>query len=87
MKRAHRIAASLLALAAFWPLQAQADARHDAYLKAAQAFVAQHRLPDGETIDKNDIDGSFSGKLVPGNGVFAQLLLAEGIPVRTEEDL
>ena len=32
-------------------------------------------------------DGSFSGKLVPGNGVFAQLLLAEGIPVRTEEDL
>ena len=61
MKRAHRIAASLLALAAFWPLQAQADARHDAYLKAAQAFVAQHRLPDGETIDKNDIDGSFSG--------------------------
>ncbi len=61
MKRAHRIAAaSLLALAAFWPLQAQADARHDAYLKAAQAFVAQHRLPDGETIDKNDIDGSFA---------------------------
>ena len=32
-------------------------------------------------------DGSFSGRLVRGNGVFAEMLLAEGIPVRTEENL
>ena len=32
-------------------------------------------------------DGSFTGALVAGNGVFAQLLLDAGLPVRTEEDL
>ena len=32
-------------------------------------------------------DGSFTGRLVEGNGVFAELLLARGIPVRTEEEL
>ena len=32
-------------------------------------------------------DGSFSRTLTEGNGVFAELLLAAGIPVRTEEDL
>ena len=32
-------------------------------------------------------DGSFSGTLVAGNGIFADLLLAHGIPVHTEEDL
>ena len=32
-------------------------------------------------------DGSFSGKLIVGNGVFADLLLEHDIPVRTEEDL
>ena len=31
-------------------------------------------------------DGSFSGTLKPGNGVFAQRLIDEGIPVYTEED-
>ena len=31
-------------------------------------------------------DGSFSGTLKPGNGVFAQKLVNEGIPVYTEED-
>ena len=31
-------------------------------------------------------DGSFSGTLKPGNGVFAQKLVNEGIPVFTEED-
>ena len=30
-------------------------------------------------------DGSFTGRLVPGNGVFAQMLLDAGIPVMTEE--
>jgi uncharacterized protein YbbK (DUF523 family) len=29
-------------------------------------------------------DGSFSGRLTEGNGVFADLLRTEGIPVRTE---
>ena len=31
-------------------------------------------------------DGSFAGKRVPGNGVFAQMLLDAGIPVMTEEE-
>ena len=31
-------------------------------------------------------DGTFTGLLVPGNGLFAALLLAHGIPVRTELD-
>lgn len=32
-------------------------------------------------------DGSFTGALVVGNGVLAELLLERGIPVRTEEEL
>ena len=32
-------------------------------------------------------DGGFCGRLVSGDGVFAALLKAAGIPVRTEEDL
>ena len=32
-------------------------------------------------------DGTFSRKLIEGNGVFAEMLLARGIPVRTELDL
>ena len=31
-------------------------------------------------------DGSFTGARVAGNGIFAQLLLDAGIPVRTEEE-
>ena len=31
-------------------------------------------------------DGSFTGTLVPGNGIFAQMLLEAGVPVMTEED-
>ena len=56
MKRLHHAATiSLLALAAFWPAQAQADARHETYLKTAKAFVELHRLPDGEAIASEDI--------------------------------
>ena len=32
-------------------------------------------------------DGSFSGTLIPGDGVTAQLLKQRGIPVWTEEDI
>lgn len=32
-------------------------------------------------------DGSFTGALVPGDGVFSELLLAVGIAVHTEEEL
>lgn len=32
-------------------------------------------------------DGSFTGKLIPGNGVTAALLMESGIPVFTEEEL
>jgi len=31
-------------------------------------------------------DGSFTGTLVPGSGIFAQMLLDAGIPVMTEEE-
>lgn len=32
-------------------------------------------------------DGTFSGKRIPGNGLFTELLLRHGITVRSEEDL
>jgi len=32
-------------------------------------------------------DGTFSGKVIPGDGVFAALCRQEGISLRTEEDL
>lgn len=32
-------------------------------------------------------DGTFAGTRIPGNGVFADLLLENGITVRSEEDL
>ena len=31
-------------------------------------------------------DGTFSGTKIPGNGVFAEMLIKAGIPVRTEKD-
>ncbi|MCR5815185.1 MAG: hypothetical protein K6G15_11950 [Desulfovibrio sp.] len=37
-----------------------ADARHSAYLKAAQAFLEQHMLPNGEAIDKDELGGNFA---------------------------
>lgn len=35
----------------------------------------------------NIYDGSFSGKIIPGDGIFAALLKAKGIEVLSEEDL
>ena len=32
-------------------------------------------------------DGTFSGKLIPGNGVFAQMLIDNGIKVMTAQEL
>ncbi len=32
-------------------------------------------------------DGTFTGTLIPGNGVTAELFLQNGIPVKTENDL
>ncbi len=32
-------------------------------------------------------DGSFTGKVIPGQGVFAQLLCQHGLPVYAEEDI
>ena len=39
---------------------AAADARHAAFLKAARAFVVDHKFPDGEAIDKDTIDDDFA---------------------------
>ena len=39
---------------------ALADARQDAFIKAARAFVQDHKFPDGEVITKDDIDDDFA---------------------------
>ncbi len=39
---------------------ATADARHDAYMKAARAFVVDHKLPDGEDIMPEDVTEDFA---------------------------
>ena len=36
------------------------DARREAYLKAARAFVEEHKFPDGNTIEKEDIMEDFA---------------------------
>jgi uncharacterized protein YecT (DUF1311 family) len=38
-----------------------ADARHAAYMKAAQTFVEKHELPNGWKIDNEDITEDFAG--------------------------
>jgi len=48
-----------------------------AVLKARSPSCGRHRI----------YDGSFSGRLVEGQGVFAEYLLERGFDVRTEEDL
>ena len=54
---------TLAALAALCAAPAMADARHDAYMKTARAFVEEHKLPDGEDINAEDLNlglGDFS---------------------------
>lgn len=54
-------------------------------LTRCQAAVLKSRSP---SCGRGQVyDGSFSGTLVEGNGVFAQMLQDEGIPVFTEEEL
>ena len=36
------------------------DARREAYMKAARAFVEEHRLPNGDPIDKDEITEDFA---------------------------
>ncbi|MCR5347234.1 MAG: hypothetical protein K6E38_05595 [Fretibacterium sp.] len=36
-----------------------ADARHEAYMKAARAFVEEHKFPNGEDIEADDITADF----------------------------
>ncbi|MBO4368505.1 MAG: hypothetical protein J5803_00155, partial [Desulfovibrio sp.] len=51
----------LCALLVFCSTQTRAaDARQEAFLKAAQDFVVDHKLPDGETIEKEDILEDFA---------------------------
>lgn len=45
--------------------------------------ILKARSPSCGSVDI--YDGSFSGKKIPGEGVFARLLREAGIPVRTEE--
>ena len=40
---------------------AAADARHEAYMKAARTFVEKHELPNGWKIDDEDITEDFAG--------------------------
>ena len=41
------------------PVQAE-DARHAAFLKVAKSFVEDHKLPNGEAIDKEELSENFS---------------------------
>ena len=50
---------ALYALVMLCSGSAWADARHAAFLQAARAFVVDHKLPDGEAIDKDAILGDF----------------------------
>lgn len=56
-----------------------------AQLFHCQAAVLKARSP---SCGKGSIyDGTFSGALIPGSGVTAELLAVQGIPVYTEEEL
>lgn len=69
----------------------------DAYQKGAEAallFMREHGLTcailksRSPSCGKDRIyDGSFSGRLVPGHGFTARLLLKKGMEVLTEEEL
>ena len=48
--------AALLCLSA----SASADARHDAFMKTAKAFVEDHKLPDGDDIMPEDVTEDFA---------------------------
>ena len=51
----------LAALAALCAAPAlAADARHDAFMKAAKAFVVDHKLPDGDDIMPEDVTEDFN---------------------------
>lgn len=70
--------------------------RTDAFLRGAEQGLALARLAGcaGAVLKARSpscgfgqvYDGTFAGLLTPGNGLFAELLLAHGIPVRTEFD-
>ncbi len=69
----------------------------DAFLKAAEktlALAKKHCVTEvifkarSPSCGKGKVyDGSFSGKLVEGNGITAELLLKNGIKVVTEEEI
>ncbi|WP_319469223.1 DUF523 domain-containing protein [uncultured Pseudodesulfovibrio sp.] len=71
--------------------------RTDAFLRGAEEGLKLARLAGcTEAVLKANspscgcgrvYDGTFSGNRIPGNGVFAELLLANGFTIRTEEDL
>ena len=49
-----------VALVVLCAAPAMADARHDAYMKTAKAFVEDHKLPDGEEIMPDDVTEDFN---------------------------
>ena len=65
--------------------KAVADAMEFIRKENVQCAILQSRSP---TCGVNQIyDGSFSGKLIPGSGVFAQALRDAGYPVIDAEDI
>ncbi len=56
--------------------------------------IARHERPDMVILKENSpscgvrsvYDGTFSGRVVPGRGIFADMVVKEGIPVLTEKD-
>ena len=53
--------------------------------KGAELVILQSRSPSCGV--DSIYDGTFSGKLIPGNGVFVELLKAEGFNVIDVENL
>lgn len=65
--------------------QAARDALEFAKKQDIHLAILQSRSP---TCGVNQVyDGSFTGKRIPGHGVFAQMLLEAGLPVLDAEDI
>lgn len=64
---------------------AVAQAMEQIHNETIECAILQSRSP---TCGVNEVyDGSFSGKLIPGSGVFAQALRDAGYPVIDAEDI
>jgi uncharacterized protein YbbK (DUF523 family) len=59
------------------PLQSKLVGATEAIIKAKSPSCGSHQI----------YDGTFTGTLIPGDGVFAALCKANGIAIKTEKEL